>query len=243
MVEVLCDMCKEVLLKQPYQVKKQSKFFCSKVCLGLSRTVAAKSQGSRDNDFICRRCKVLKPGIDFRWQLHLMKDGSYKDYRSHCRECLAASKSLWHEGHKEEQADAHRKWQKEQFESDDEKALLHLFNRRMASYRRRASLKGLMCNLTPKFLVELFKKQEGKCYYSGILLDWNNFGIGKNKKNLNGLSVDRVDPTKGYTQDNVVLCTYGINSAKSTMTLDQFYESCSLALEVKKARENIQLDL
>jgi len=55
-------------------------------------------------------------------------------------------------------------------------------------------------DITFEFLIKLFNKQKGLCYYSGIPLQFGSF---KNKSWVTFL--ERKDPLKGYTQDNVCL--------------------------------------
>ena len=75
-------------------------------------------------------------------------------------------------------------------------------------------------NLTVEYLISLHEKQKGRCYYTGQLL--NIFG-GQGKPTPNSISLDRLDPNKGYTKENVVWCTFLVNSMKQNLTEDQFY--------------------
>lgn len=57
--------------------------------------------------------------------------------------------------------------------------------------------------LTPEQLVEIFNKQGGKCYWSGLELDENYNFI---KFHPFAISPDRLDNSAPYTTENVVLC-------------------------------------
>jgi hypothetical protein len=59
-------------------------------------------------------------------------------------------------------------------------------------------------NLTLVYLEELWQKQSGRCYYSDIEMQYN--------KNEWKISLERIDTSKGYTQDNVVLCCLEFNT-------------------------------
>lgn len=63
------------------------------------------------------------------------------------------------------------------------------------------------------------QKQNYKCYYT----DSNLSMSPKSKKYI---TIDRVDSSKGYTQDNCVICCNAINSAKNSMSLDKFILMC-----------------
>lgn len=68
-------------------------------------------------------------------------------------------------------------------------------------------------DITEEYLNDLYKQQEGKCYYSGI-------EFNKDYRP----SVDRLDSSKGYIKGNVVICEDKINRMKSDLTLEQFEE-------------------
>lgn len=60
------------------------------------------------------------------------------------------------------------------------------------------------CDIDKKFLIDLYKKQDKKCYYSGLLLNLKTNSEWK-------CSPERLDDNKGYTKDNVVLICLEFN--------------------------------
>lgn len=87
-------------------------------------------------------------------------------------------------------------------------------------------------NLTIEELKQIWNKQDGKCYYSGISMSYTS--------NDWCTSLERIDVTKGYVRDNVVLCCLEFNSCSqwshkkiqemtslisknSCITMDDFY--------------------
>ena len=68
------------------------------------------------------------------------------------------------------------------------------------------------------FLRELFAKQDGKCFYSGISFQMD----ADTKARRFGMSIDRIDSSKGYTRDNVVLAASIVNSMKNDLSLTDF---------------------
>lgn len=74
-------------------------------------------------------------------------------------------------------------------------------------------------DITVDYLCDLYEKQEGKCYYTGELMEWN-----MSKVQNNSLSLDRLDPDKGYMQGNLVFCCYKINSMKWNSNEKEFYQ-------------------
>jgi hypothetical protein len=69
--------------------------------------------------------------------------------------------------------------------------------------------------LSGKVLYEIWVKQKGVCYYSGVRMS-----LDKNEK-LKLVSVDRKDSNLGYSEDNIVLCTYIFNSFKFSFSSEE----------------------
>ena len=80
---------------------------------------------------------------------------------------------------------------------------------RMKSVRRRAVLHNLKCNITKEYLMSILIKQEYKCPV------FNKKFALKNKDKTNRISVDRINPKKGYTKGNVQLLSCLANYMKN----------------------------
>ena len=81
-------------------------------------------------------------------------------------------------------------------------------------------------DLTFDNLIEILKKQRGLCYYSGVKLNYGSY-LEKNWV----ASLERINPYKGYTKDNVCLVCLEFNTAdhRSNTKYDNFgsgYWSC-----------------
>lgn len=61
-------------------------------------------------------------------------------------------------------------------------------------------------SITLKDLQEVYKKQDGKCYYSSLLMSSKMFSDYM-------MSLERLDPSKGYTKENVALICSEFQSA------------------------------
>lgn len=94
---------------------------------------------------------------------------------------------------------------------------------RLRKIKSRARQRGMAFNLTLEFLKSLYKHQKGKCYYSGTPLVLTLAGKGDVIDNPYMITVDRKDISQGYVSDNVVLCTYAINSAKGVLNEKDFF--------------------
>lgn len=81
--------------------------------------------------------------------------------------------------------------------------------------KHRAKKKGIAYSLNRGVILYLLKKQEGKCALSGL-------EFSDHIK----MSVDRIDPSGGYTPDNVQLLALPVNHMKLDFDQDYFIKLC-----------------
>lgn len=93
---------------------------------------------------------------------------------------------------------------------------------------------GVSDRITFLDLINMYKEQDGKCFYSGIELFLpygdnisGEFGTAAGSMNPNTISFDRYDSGIAYTKDNIRLCTYQVNVAKNAFTAEQFTAMCA----------------
>jgi hypothetical protein len=86
------------------------------------------------------------------------------------------------------------------------------WNARFAAIYNRAKRRGLECTITVQDLIDCYIRQNGLCYYTGELMIID--------------SVDRLDNTKGYIPENIVMCERKVNSSKSTKRKEDFITMC-----------------
>ncbi len=96
--------------------------------------------------------------------------------------------------------------------------------------KSRAKKKGLEFSIT---FEEMLSKDTDTCPYLGIPIFWHlctpNVGRSINGA-WNSKSIDRVDSTKGYTIDNIIIASWRANSLKGDATSE---ELCTLAASLK----------
>lgn len=90
------------------------------------------------------------------------------------------------------------------------------------SVKYNARTRNLTFNITLEQLWDIFIKQDRKCALSGIPLAFEA-NHGKIKGNA---SLDRIDPSKGYTIDNVQWVHSSINNMKWNMPQQGFLGLC-----------------
>ena len=85
--------------------------------------------------------------------------------------------------------------------------------------KRTASSRNIEFNVSIEYLWNLFLKQERKCAITGDYID-----------SFRKASLDRIDSSKGYIEDNVQWVTYRANVSKHTMSMEELYEFCRKVL-------------
>ena len=100
-----------------------------------------------------------------------------------------------------------------------------MFGRAIQNARNRSKKKNIPFELTKEYIVDLFERQDGRCYYSDIKLNI----VKKNKERTHDpfkMSLDCVDSNLGYVKDNVVWCAYCVNALKLKMSKEDMIDVC-----------------
>lgn len=77
--------------------------------------------------------------------------------------------------------------------------------------------KGKTNIISKNDFIAQYHAQQGKCFYT----DEEMICVRGNGFNRNGLSADKIIPSKGYVLGNVVFCTRKINVCKNDLTLEE----------------------
>lgn len=93
--------------------------------------------------------------------------------------------------------------------------------------RQRAKKEDIEYGIDIEFIHAVLEAQEGRCAISRVQLTCAK-GEGHISTNA---SIDRIDPRKGYTKDNVQLVAYQVNTMKSNLSINQLVEWCQLILK------------
>jgi len=96
--------------------------------------------------------------------------------------------------------------------------------------KSRAKKKGLEFSIT---FEEMLSKDTDTCPYLGIPIFWHlcTPNVGRSFTGAwNSKSIDRVDSTKGYTIDNIIIVSWRANRLKGDATSE---ELCTLAASLK----------
>lgn len=94
--------------------------------------------------------------------------------------------------------------------------------KKLVSIKSSADCRGIHFDLSLKKVRQLLNTK--KCFISGVILN-------RNPNDPNQLTFDRLDNTKGYTDDNVVACSLKVNRLKDSLTIQDI---TMLYLAIKK---------
>lgn len=92
--------------------------------------------------------------------------------------------------------------------------------------KHRAIKKNIPFNLTIEYLEELWNKQNGICVISGIKMTHT---ILEGKLSTNA-SLDKINPSLGYIQENVQFVCNRVNMMKSDMSIQDLIYFCKLII-------------
>lgn len=118
--------------------------------------------------------------------------------------------------------------------------------------RKRATRFNREFSITFEDVLDLFKRQHGKCAYTSFSLDVSKYKTGHprtREERMYRASLDRIDNDKGYTVDNIQLVCAPVNNMKNTLSHADFVNLCRLIAdrplvsEDHKSMSNLQLQL
>lgn len=160
----------------------------------------------------CRQCREVKElnETNFLKRTHV-HSSEYGGWRGRCRLCynkLARNK--------QEISHADRAITKRyRLKQAKTKPFLLLFNTAKGNSRRQKR----EFTIIKADVSNLWNKQKGLCYYTGRPM---KFELCCN----DSCSLDRIDSSKGYVKDNIVLCQRQVNIMKNDASVDELIQFC-----------------
>lgn len=107
------------------------------------------------------------------------------------------------------------------------------FWNKVKDYKHRSECKGIPFDLDYNFLLDLYNRQNGNCYYSKLPMKFKSDEGSKNRgADYNTISLDRLDSNVGYIKDNVVWSLNCINMFKGQHSIE----------DIKKVMKAIMLN-
>ncbi len=77
--------------------------------------------------------------------------------------------------------------------------------------------------------MEMFNRQDGCCALSGIKMTWMRGGLSPTS-----MSMDKIDPSLGYSRENLRLICHAINMFRGQMDDDQMYAMAEAIIAHRK---------
>ncbi len=176
---------------------------------------------------ICPKCKIIKQTNEFRNNKR-NKDGK----TTYCKDCLyvimktyrqnnlakvALRRSKWRKSNPNIEKIACKKWRTKYYKNFSN--YLH----RLLKHTNKS--KQHICTITHKYLIDLLLQQDYKCAISKVELLHE-------KRNLQSVSIDRIDSSKGYIEGNIQLVCRTMNLAKNNYSNSEMLNFIEL---IKKA--------
>lgn len=94
--------------------------------------------------------------------------------------------------------------------------------------RRRCKKSGIICNITPKVVRDMWHEQKGICPITGWEMIERKSGIGYSPFVV---TVDRINSDIGYIKENVRLVCFMANNAKYTYSDKELINFCKSVIE------------
>jgi len=166
----------------------------------------------KEGKMICEYCNTEHPLNKFR-KGRVAKEG-YESWSSQCDNCRNENRTT-NRNNKILNSSL-----KEFFEMiiKDAKYRNNAFNKKNEDIKREF-------NISSEYLVNIWEKQKGKCYYSGRDLQYNKIKeeLPEDKRiHPERVSIDRIDSKKGYIEGNIVLCCWTANNIKQDLSMEEF---------------------
>ena len=105
---------------------------------------------------------------------------------------------------------------------------LKVLNELVMNSRKRANERGWECDITLKYMADMWINQQGLCALTRSELDWKSGDLWD--RNPYRASIDRLDSRMGYVKGNVRLVCHWANNAKSTWSDRVFRNMCQQAV-------------
>lgn len=179
------------------------------------------------NTKVCNTCQKEKPISDFGLSRNPDNENGHnyrnphRSYKSDCKPCSASYAREWRKKNKNYRGSG----KLSQYTQEDRKILSCISSKVIGcKSNTRKRNKDIPFEIDRDYVFELYKQQKGLCALSGMEL---SIEIGS----LRGLSIDKINPDKGYVKGNIQLLCWAVNRAKGEINQDEFIQMCRLIIE------------
>lgn len=176
---------------------------------------------------LCKCCGLVKPLIEFTRANRVTSYRGFTEqnypFHTYCKACNAKRAVEWRKSHK-----GYRGSGKLSHIPLEDRHIMSAIRAKLTDAKSRCKKRNKPApTVTDEYLYNLFIKQDRTCALTGTPLSTI-------KDSPTCLSLDQIDPSKGYTEGNVQWLCWAVNRAKGELPLDQFYNMCEAVLENRK---------
>lgn len=169
----------------------------------------------------CKQCDTTKSIEEFT---RARRTNSYKEtnveYHTYCKACNAERAKKWRQEH----GSNYRGSGKVNQVPLEDRMLMSAIRNRLADAKGRCvKFDKPAPAVTDTYLYQLFLSQERKCALTGATLTVE-------KGHPLCLSLDQIDPGRGYEEGNVQWLAWAVNRAKGDLSTQDFYDMCQAVL-------------
>ena len=213
---IVCDCCGEKFLNDTKILRQNFRRYSSKekgwgfhTTCKLCEDIAKEEREWKEGKLRCHICGKYLPVEEFGISNHY----PYRNNRdARCRKCRTKQSANNKKSYTEETS------------------LYKILQMRFLCARERALRNGLEFNITKQYLKDLWDKQNGLCAITNIPMTYKHC----NGRTLTNVSVDQINPHKGYVIGNVQLVCMAVNQMKSDLSMEELYMFCEAILKNKK---------
>ena len=103
----------------------------------------------------------------------------------------------------------------------------------LGNLKKHANTRNIPFEIGELDVIDLFKKQNGKCALTGTEMTHklHEEGSTRGKKYYHNISVDRIDSRLNYTKDNIQLVCSSLNVSKWDIPMEDFLTICRKVVE------------
>jgi len=205
-----CKLCKKNLSIDSFWKNpsiKDGYFNKCKICAAKIRNINVLKEQKylNDNLWTCSTCNITLPlTIE---NFHKRNDSS-TGFQHRCKKCVMKDPLRYNRY------------------SDSENLQLYIKDI-LNGIKSRSRTKNLKFELTVEFLIDMFNNQNGECAISKEKMTY----IRSKGRIQTNISVDKINPSLGYTKDNVQLLCVIINIMKSNLSMSELKHFCNLILK------------
>lgn len=207
-VEKNCQICQKGYLVIRSDVTRSK--YCSRACQTVGRT-----KPTPDYRF-CKICKVEKPiGAFTPNKTKGKRDGRFTFDCSECRSLRATIRNR-------------SKAKTSIMNERSNRSINHRLKAILNNIKGRAEERGMEFSVSAQFLENLWMSQNKRCALTDLEMTWE---LATREIPLTHVSIDRIDNTKGYTEQNIQLVCFQANIMKQKLSMEDFVSYCGKVVE------------